>query len=369
MPTEIKRAKDPESVLSQGKYYGRQTIILCDRWQPIASLSFNDNIIQFCLTTEGRPEISSEAVEIQYSRRDDLYYIRRNRKSVKSTQPSEQVVTLHFALDTSVERTSTIQNELIRNKISEISSFKSGEIILLTHNPSAKDIMSAMSIQKVGACRHRAVVLMNWMKENYPEIEVRCIMNDCHAFIELKEGGLWFSCDLGGYPAELDITEYKPGKANLTASTVSKKALRYVSARQKKFEEALNNYSSHRHSSISQDPLYYCQQLITGINKKILGQIPSAGMTSWINLVERYAYESHHSVFYVHSAEDLVCSVPVIRREGDRGIIHEDHEGAGPLYDFMMKEAVNRRIILVNYSRFSTEEIVRQALKALGQGR
>ncbi|MDQ8039672.1 MAG: AAA family ATPase [Cellulomonas sp.] len=57
--------------------------------------------------------------------------------------------------------------------------------------------------KQVGACRHRVYLFLALAA--HLGIKVRCITNDCHAFIEINYEGKWIKQDLGGYSVQLHI--------------------------------------------------------------------------------------------------------------------------------------------------------------------
>lgn len=336
-------------------YLGLQVLRLNEQWQPIASLSPDETITHYSFSNtqaataekEQSPTQLTADIEIQYSKRDNLYYIR--------SLSGEKNITLRFAISVGDEfYRSTPENREICNLIMFFSSFTAGKLHLSEHNHSQKTILNAIMKQKVGACRHRAIAFMMLMQEKLPDYPVRIINNDCHSFVEIKQQDIWIRCDLGGYPTKLNIND-------LTAGELAHQQIGAAFKQQHHFESQFKTWSINHVPHKNNLPLYI-QHLLNGEHKKQLIHINENDVLSLNIVIQQQACHSSHPVFYVHSPEDLVCSAPVIHREGNQGKISSKQGGGGLLHDFLTDirhSCMENPILIVNYSRFSSNDIIR----------
>ena len=110
-----------------------------------------------------------------------------------------QEITFDFLLQ-EIPRAKTRLPEDIQDIVTQFKLFKPGELVLRTQNPTGTDYLKALIEQKVGSCQHRSIAFTYLMSQKHPHIPVRMIENDCHMFVEVKQGNDWIRCDLGGYP-------------------------------------------------------------------------------------------------------------------------------------------------------------------------
>lgn len=193
-------------------FYGKRQFHLSEAWQVIPSLAAGETLMKFHTDP---PEAS---IDIQYSERDNLYYI----KSIAG----QQTISLDFLVK--IPKKTAILPKDIQAMVEEYHSWGSGALEPQSANPSGKDYLAWMRAQKKGACRHRAFTFAEGMQTAHPEIPVRIVTNDCHAFAEIRIQGLWVACQLGGYSAELEIQEtYAPGLASGEEVPVTREALVY----------------------------------------------------------------------------------------------------------------------------------------------
>ncbi|MCL9682529.1 hypothetical protein [Legionella maioricensis] len=105
----------------------------------------------------------------------------------------------------------------------------------------------------------------------------------------------------------------------------------------------------------------YCQNLVAvDEHKKRLVELNSAGEVKALQLaVLNHCLSVSRPVYCINSPDDLVCSAPFIRREGEKGILQKGP--GGPFYDFLMKpvDVANPPVVLVNYDAFNADDIVR----------
>ncbi|MFA5960952.1 MAG: hypothetical protein WC785_10610, partial [Tatlockia sp.] len=193
-PTE-NLAERAKTLANQSKevtgYLGRQRLKLTEEWQAIASLSASEGLTHY--------EISPKetAIEIQYSQRDNLYYIRSKKGSAD--------IGFDFLVQLSPAKPPELPKQ-IAVAVNYFSSFGEGVLKLAgIDNPTGGDYLKAILKQKKGSCRHRALAFKAYMQLWHPKIAVRVITNACHAFVEVLIEQHWLTCDLGGYDAKLVV--------------------------------------------------------------------------------------------------------------------------------------------------------------------
>jgi hypothetical protein len=331
--------KDVYTLHKPNCMYGKQTFRLTRDFQPIASLSPTEVMTDYHIS----PETAS--VEIAYCRQDNLYYIRS-----KSTQ--NQTVTLDFLMSYFLAPKLHASIETIAK---EFRAFKSGTLVLKADS-TEDDFVHAIRDQKVGACRHRAVAFKLYMSKAYPNTRVRIVENDCHMFVEVEQNSTWLNCDLGGYLAHVNIDHSNAPTASITTPTITQEPIHYSTSQQQGYQRYFETWKT----SLSAPPLEclaYIERLLNGLDKKQLVQIHSSSLLSFALAIQKQGASSSRPTFYIHDADDLVCSAPFVKRDGDRGQLCQAPLGGGVLHDFLTKH--NNPVLIVNYANFSAEDIVR----------
>ncbi len=368
----------------KGCYYGEQVFNLDERWQPIASLSPADIMTHYHLS-------SHEGVEIQYSPRDNLYYIRTTGRA--------QTVTLDFLVKKGPLKTVPSSKKL-RELVREYNTFKDGEL----QRERFETYAQAIHRKKVGACRHRAVAFKKWIEthpDKYPDVQVRIVNNGCHSFVEVKEGdkGEWITLDLGGYPAHVNVKPLDLNKrvAEATASLASSASSPVLQQKKPKktrrppvddpneikkllAEKEFETWTVHKPSESIEPKLYY-QSLLTGkrawaqdLLKKQLIHVPAEQLLALNMAIQTEAKATSRPVFYIHSPENLMHLSPFIERGADdRGIWRNGKSGSGPLQEFLNCLADYNRVdkaradnefycnpplLIINYANFPADAIV-----------
>lgn len=329
------------------QFYGKQTFNLDHRWQGIASLSPTDEITHYHSTDHA-------GMEINYSYRDNQYYIRSTAGS--------QTITLDFLVQSS-NLVKPALNLKIKKIVDEFFTFGIGELKL----KNGEDYLNAIMQQKVGSCRHRAVAFKLLMARDYPEIPVRIISNDCHMFTEVKQGNIWFKCELGGYPVKDIIihesampVEKLAGPSLDKLPTITKSKINYISEQQLAFQRCFETWNTDKH--LQPDNLHdYIHGVLHHEDKNHLIELSSNSILNMNIAIQTHAKNNSHPVFYIHSPDDLVCSAQFVKRQADGTGVLCDGPG-GLLYDFLTTARNNQDnalILIVNYSRFSADDIVR----------
>ena len=323
-------------------YYGKQDLEISGNWQAIASLSPNETLTHFHVTPDAD-------VEIQYSQRDNLYYIRN-----RSGEPAR--INIDFILSVP-----TMKHTLpldIESMVSAYNLFGPGELKVDKKNPSGEDYLRYITNQTVGACRHRSLAFKAQMERDHRDIPVRIIESDCHSFVEIKVGSNWVTRCLGGYDAKLTIQEAhtplkKPGEPAITQASLLQNTEEI-----QQFSRQLRTWESD--AKPLQDPRSYVMQLVNGEHKKQLIQLDSGEDIQTLRLsLQSHCQSISRPVYYINSPDDLVCEAPFITRVGDKGIINKGP--GGPLYDFLQsnRDPGNPPVIIVNYDRFDADDLVR----------
>jgi hypothetical protein len=182
-----------DNTKSQPDYYAKQSVTLSQNWQPLISFSPYETMTHFRI-------LSKDKVEVKYSERDNLYYIR-------ALAPIKKKVDVEFLFNVSPPKITPTLPKEIKELVETLRDFSKGELAGLTASSTPKDTIEAIINQKKGSCRHRVTAFMYIMAERYPNIKVRAILSKCHRFVEININGTWITTDLGGYPSTLKTTE------------------------------------------------------------------------------------------------------------------------------------------------------------------
>ncbi len=336
-------------------FYGEMTLILDAEWQTLRSLSSTEKILVYHLSGD------SGSHEIKYSLRDNIYYIR-------ATDGKSQTVQIDFLLETWPQENKELAPAL-KQLINNYIGFKEGGHSF--KGPGTGQIyLNAINAARKGACRHRAVALMdaiqNHKKEyGFPDSTTcRFITNDCHAFVEIKtdKNSPWLAYDLGGYAAELKINQNQTERSNQTEEKPFQSVPEFEELPKIKidFERRLETWKKEKKHFNSSDA--YVQHLVSGFKPKQLIELSSSDDVLALSLaIESQCQRLGRPVFYIHSAEELICSSNFIEKIGDQGIPRAGEEvQAGSLHDFLTRKhsSANPPILIVNYDRFDDDQIV-----------
>ena len=328
-------------------FYGKESLTVGSDWQPIASLSPHE------VMTHYHTEPNHALIQIQYSNRDNLYYIR-------STSGKKQTIKLDFLVK--VPHKHLPLKPEIKELVKKYQKFSAGALTLSHSNPTGKDYLKALQTQKKGACRHRAFAFKMEMAEFFPDTPVRIVTNGCHAFVEIKTDGGWISCDLGGYPANLTIQDENNPKTEKNTSPIHahsapKEAKPIKAALYESYFETWDKSTSSTGTLIK-----YSQHCISfDANKRLIECESTQQTDSVIRGLETYCKATHQPVFVIHSPKDLVCGAGFVKPSNDNPLLGEVHKGpGGPLYDFLQAHREGQKpILLVNYEQFEADDIVR----------
>jgi hypothetical protein len=343
-------------------YYGIQKLNLGSEWQALASLSAEEVMTDYHLSPAAE-------VEFGYSKRDNLYYIRRKPGSSQTDIP----ITIDFILKTPVVSPDTLPAD-IQEKIKECLNF-GVDSLRVKPDATGADYLSALKTQKVGACRHRSLVFKAWIEERDPPLPTRIVNNDCHSFVEVYYNKRWIASNLGGYPAELVINEQSQAKPVIqklstegTIVTPAKTKLQSKSTAEplvhKSKEQPAHKKSYFHTSSIEEakpdSTRIYMEHLLSSPgHKKLINVQSDQSLNGFRHHLQNYCKSTKRPCFYIHSPEDLMCSAPYIKRDGTTGTITKGP--GGPLHDFLKqhRKGGSKPVLIVNYDQFSASDIVR----------
>lgn len=331
-------------------YRGKQKIILTNEWQAIASVT-NTKMTHFSI------DDPSVDVEIQISLRDHLYYIR----SKELSPATEKEILLDFIIEIIHQPTVSLPDD-IENKIKQCLAFKSEPLIMPSGEHTGEDYLAALEKQETGACRHRVLIFKAWMSRHHPEIPTRIIINDCHAFVEVFYKHQWISCELGGYPAELNIIEPAIEEKSQPEHTISARLLPTANISESNvscYEKLLRDLETPPPKT--KPLLEYMQECVKpdAVKKRLIKLNSTDQVDAMHYALLAHCKNTHKPIFYIHSPDDLICSSPFIKREGNRGIMQRGPGGA--LHDFLTAkyDPFNPPIIVINYHNFKADDMVR----------
>lgn len=189
-----------------GHYFCRTSINITHDWQALPSAFADEKLKSFYIN-------HSAEVHLAKSAKTQLYYIRLKNKT---KQP--QAVTLEMLL-TRQKPKQTINNlpEEVLSLIKGCRGFREEALKNIAPNATGQDFLDALIEQRAGACRHRSIVFMHLMQQRHSDIPVRLVSNAVHMFAEVFFEESWITCDLGGYPAHIQVNEqglpqYRPGE-------------------------------------------------------------------------------------------------------------------------------------------------------------
>ena len=143
-------------------YHGVQEVNLSTEWQSLASLSAEEELTEYHLN-------QAADVDIAYSKRDNLYYIRQKPGSSQIANP----ITIDFILKVPPASQEALPPD-IQAKIQECLVF--GDKAFESKRRCKRGrLLAALMAQKMGACRHRTLVFKAWMEQRNPPIRTRII--------------------------------------------------------------------------------------------------------------------------------------------------------------------------------------------------
>lgn len=375
-------------------FYGKISLDIGSEWQALPSLSTKEKITHLHI-----PGVNQQDIELKYSLRDRLYYVRIKNQPDK--EPKKVFVDFLLKTPWPILRTGEECSNLILKSLAEKYRKNLGDKDL---PPSASDdaseykseaeILEALQKQTlVGACRHRAIAfladvqLLTDIGFLSPQNQVRIIENDCHMFVEIEEEGESkdlkenICVDLGGHPARISLSNANapPGFSSISenirlpGNTTSSQAVS-VTKEKDEPESILNSQFNTWTPNISQAPnlKIYVQNILRGISdtesmlaiNNFLVGLDSKKSIEEFRLYLQAEAKGHEEteIFYIDSPEDLICSSKWIEKKGSKGILRDGPGGA--LHAFLNREDFKGQskktpVLVVNWDNFKPNEIVK----------
>jgi len=402
------------------KYYRGKTPITISHktWIPIPSLSSREMLTHLRLTTPDG-ELNNNDYEIQYSSKNNLYYIR-------STKPGTYLrADIEFLLKKPVEPAAAEIPVEIKALAEKYIAYGVGEgKLVLPPNPTGQDVLKALQDQKpgVGACRHRSVAFKKEVESRFKsEFPVRIITNASHVFVEVQaKSGTWVRYNLGGHPADALLFDENAklipepatiDEADSTAEAAVKTETPSATRNQSEVKVALESTVVHEianketkkgkvdlvipeiisEQDLEGNPLQtweahtkiapkndldsYLLDIAQGTSpvtnsslikgdplKKILVKLDSEeGTEAFRLLIQKQMLSLGKQVYYIHSPEDLICSAPWTERnlQTNTGVLRPATFPPGDkLRKFLNTKHPNPALV-VNWSNFKAEDIVK----------
>ncbi len=332
-------AQCPKSNTDYDYFYSKQRIRLSREWTPLVSLSPQERMTGYHLSHDS-------ALEIRYSQRDNRYYIRH-----RDTKAPTRTIDIDFIIQVPKEPALPADIQL---QIKHIKRFAAKELKLTKKPRNGADYLAELIKQKVGSCRHRVVVFSQWMQEHHPEISTRIIDNDCHSFVEIQYRGQWLRANLGGYPTTLQIdSSLSPSTRAKEQTSNSEQEDAQSQALPKKIWFAKKSVQK----EITPAPIYL-QRLLNSETKNQLIQCKDNDTLDALRYgLQHHAHHTQRPCYYLNSPDDLICASAFIECQGTQG---KPKKGpGGPLYEFLKLNAGRKPLILVNYTHFKPDDIVR----------
>ena len=330
-------------------FYGKTKLALTQKWQPLPSLNPQEKLTHYQI----HPDTAD--IEIQYSKRDNQYYI-RSKNTEKSPITLEYLIDVPMEIKSLPSKVQSVVDEFIGT--TEKDGYGEGELNISNPMPTGDDYMDAIISQKKGACRHRSAAFKHLMEQQYPEINVRIMSNHVHMQPEVLIDDEWIPCNLGGYPMELNINESNQPTFTKDHASQSQTKSHEKYEDEGKIARYLQTWKTTKDTDNSIEQ--YCKKLLeTRQEKKYLIQTANKNVQQALNLaIKQYCKEHNKPFFYIDKPDDLTCSAPFVTKEKSKGII-KDGPG-GPLYEFLIKDydEENPPILLINYEQFDADDIV-----------
>ncbi|MCS5711968.1 hypothetical protein [Candidatus Berkiella aquae] len=380
------------------QFQGKHTMLLTNTFAPLPSLSANE-VLQ-ALNVQG---LKQSDIEVKYSTRDNLYYIRRKTFGLSD-------VNIDFLIE--VQEPPISKNKSLQEFVKSFNAFGVPEADIDMDGLSGEDKLKRMYEHKVGRCELRALMFKHFAKEKFPEQPVRIITNDCHAFVEVLENKQWIKYDLGGYPAKANIkkpdvearntpvteTSDLPEKSPvIEVSVLPENPVVGVSALHEKSifgdisdleddqsdiieldiewddEESLDptHVTWGARETIKLEPEAFLLNALSatkvdatsgehrGQNVLVQCENDEDVQTTCLNL-QHMAKHTERAVFVINNPEEIVCASRWLRREKDDTGTPMTGPG-GPLHEFLTAQHHQGKhpVLIVNWNNFSADELVR----------
>jgi hypothetical protein len=331
-------------------YFASHTCTLGRDWVALPSLSPTEKISY--IFVEG---VKNEDVEIKYSKLLNVFFVRNRNENCAA------IVDFYYLLEVLEEKSiDELRDYIIQDRISYCKNFKAGKLHITKNNPTGLEILEAIMEQQVGACRHRAIAFWSYMDEI--NVKARIILNDIHAFVEIIYQNEIYTCDLGGYPASVNVIESSIDVALKTPD-------------QQTFVSGENSLDVKTDSHINPlfkvwnfDQQYQNDNGIESFVNNLFCSYESKNVLFEFNsdfdlnvcqcYIQKMGIESDHHVFYIDKPEQICCAKNSIVRKIDEQALFQSAP-SGELYEFLNRDHTKPPIIIINWSHFNSDEIVK----------
>lgn len=331
-------------------YFASHTCTLGGAWITLPSLSPTEKISHIFVNG-----VNNENVEIKYSKLLNVFYVRNK------IQNNTSIVDFYYLLDVLEKKSiDNVHDFRIHDRVSYCQNFKPGKLDIKNIKLTGSDLLKAIIEQQVGACRHRAIAF--WSLMNEINVKARVILNDIHAFVEIIYQNEIYTCELGGYPAGVNVLENSIEEMLKTAD-------------QQIFVSGENNLDVKAATHIN--PLFK----VWGFDRQYQ---KDNGIESFVNnlfcsyegknvlfefdsdfdlnvcqcYIQKMGKESGRHVFYIDNPEQIRCAKNNIVRAEDEQARFQSAP-SGELYEFLNRDHTKSPIIIINWSHFNSDEIVK----------
>ncbi|STX51862.1 AAA domain (dynein-related subfamily) [Legionella busanensis] len=361
-PSDIEQLASVEAIIKQGQalvakekakqsgiiyYYGQQELVLSPKGVALDSWVAHELLTHYHLN----PAVPG--VELKYSERDNLYYL---------YGPQDTSVNISFLLKIPPQPPLSLDQAAYCERMQKFfqEKFTDGALQYATVTPTGKDYLEEIIKQRKGACRHRTLAFRTTNEHLYGQkIPTRYVGNTSHAFAEVFLSNQWHKLDLGGYPATYTIDDTNHPDKILNAKKVETiKAAKHASKLENLYAKYLATWEKVKPEISSVK--HYCQHVAKEGRKKTLIEFANSEAVHTLQIsLQDYCKHTTRPHFYINSPDDLVCSAPFIKRQGEVGMIQKGP--GGPLYDFLETYRTSKTPIylIVNYDNFDADDIVR----------
>jgi MoxR-like ATPase len=299
--------------LADNQLFATTELSLTNQWTKLPSIDSSE-LLQ-SLSVRKMIDLQQEVeVEVGYSEKENLYYIRA-KQPMAATVIINMVVTINKPVESihQFDYNLSIDNECYKDIAAACSEFCEKKIDI-SFPITVEELYNKLYEKRAGSCRERHVVFAHKLIEaGWPASNIRVVLSGTHLFCEVYEDGIWHGLDLGGSPAELTVTD---------PITMSNSSLRMA--------PAVDPEPKIKH--LSKVPL-------SDWPAKTLMHINTEATNQYALGVLRHYNNIGTEVLFINSPEKLSC-----------------HDMQSDLYRFLNNNDSNR-ILLVNWNNFSAEEI------------
>lgn len=331
-------------------YLASHTCTLGDDWVALPSLSPTEKISH--VFVDG---VKSEDVEIKYSKLLNIFYARN------IVENNSAIVDFYYLLDVSEKKpVDGLGHCIIQDRISYCQNFKAGQLHLNKRNPRGSELLRAIIEQQVGACRHRAIAF--WTMMDGMNVTARVILNDVHAFVEIIYQDTIYKCDLGGYPASLNVFE-----KNMSAILpITDQEIYLPATNDSEFKTQANINPLFKAWGFDQQ--YQNDVAIESFVNNLFSSYEGKNVLFEFNsesdlnvsqcFMQKICIDSGRHVFYIDKPEVIRCAVNRIVRAKDEQALFQSAP-SGELYEFLNRAHIKAPVIIINWSNFNSDEIVK----------